>query len=121
VFLLVVDIKILEVKENKLLKRREIRFEIEHLGTGTPNRLEVKNKLAALQTAKPELTFIIDIKTVFGLPKSLGNATVYDDAQLAEKLEPNYIKIRNMDKDKRDDARKAVKRVKKKKKKAGGN
>ena len=112
-----VNINILEVKENKVLHRKEISFEIEHLGSGSPNRLEVKEKLAAMQTSKPELTFIKQMKTRFGLPHVQGTATIYDDAEVAEKLEPNYIKIRNMPKDQRNDAQKALKDKKKKKKK----
>ena len=112
-----VNINIIEVKENKVLHRKEISFEIEHLGTGTPNRLEVKEKLAAMQTSKPELTFITQMKTRFGLPHIQGTATIYDDAAVAEKLEPSHMKIRNLPKEQRNDAIKAAKAKKKKKKK----
>ena len=43
-----VDIEIKDVKENKLLRRKDVSFEISHLGSGTPNRVEVKEKLAAM-------------------------------------------------------------------------
>jgi small subunit ribosomal protein S24e len=104
-----VEIKIIEVKENKILHRKEVHFEIDHLGSGSPNRIEVKEKLAAMQTAKAELTFIKKMKVVFGLPKLKGYATVYDDETLAQNLEPTFIHIRNMPKEKRAEARKASK------------
>jgi len=47
-----VEIKIIEVKENKLLHRKEVSFEIDHLGQGSPNRIEVKEKLAAMHTPR---------------------------------------------------------------------
>ncbi len=111
-----VNIKIIEVKENKLLHRKHVSFEIEHFGSGSPNRIEVKEKLAALQTAKPELTFIKEMQPRFGLPQVRGEATIYEDEAVAMKLEPNYIKIRNLPKEKRDAAWKEVKAKKKKKK-----
>jgi small subunit ribosomal protein S24e len=111
-----VNITILEEKENKLFHRKEISFEIEHLGSGTPNRIEVKEKLAAMKTAKPELTFIKTMKPRFGSPYVHGSATIYDDEESA-KIEPKYVKIRNIPKAERDEAWKAEKAKKKKKKK----
>lgn len=112
-----VEIKIISVKENKLLRRKEITFEINHLGAGTPDRMEVKAKLAAMQTANAELTFIKKMTPVFGLPILKGIATIYDEEAVAKRLESAYMQIRNMAKDKRDAARKALKKGKKKKKK----
>lgn len=112
-----VDINVLNKKANPLLHRTEIEFEIEHLGSGSPNRLEVREKLAAMMTAKSELTFIRSMKPRFGIPQVHGMAHIYDDEATAEKIEPTYIKIRNMEKEKRNDAWKAEKAKKKKKKK----
>jgi len=98
------------VEDNQILHRTEITFEIEHLGMGSPNRIEVRDKLAALQSAKTELTFIKKMKSRFGKP-------MVRDEETAQKLEPKYSQIRNIPKDKRDDAWKEVKSKKKKKKK----
>jgi small subunit ribosomal protein S24e len=113
-----VNIKILEVKENKLLRRKEVIFSVEHLGNGTPNRLEVKEKLAALQTAKADLTFIKVMKPLFSMPQIKGKAIIYQDEEAA-KMEPGYSRIRNLPKDQRVEALKAAKAGKKKKKKGG--
>ena len=114
---IVVNIKILNTKENPLLHRKEIEFEIEHLGSGSPNRLEVRDKLSAMLTSKSELTFIRTMKPRFGLPHVHGLAHVYDDEETAEKIEPMYVKIRNMPKDDRSSAMKNETDRKKKKKK----
>jgi ribosomal protein S24E len=113
----VVNIKIISVEDNVILHRTEITFEIEHLGMGSPNRIEVRDKLAALQSAKTELTFIKRMKSRFGSQTSAGLAIIYEDEETALKLEPKYSQIRNIPKDKRDDAWKEVKSKKKKKKK----
>ena len=113
----VVNIKIISVEDNVILHRTEITFEIEHLGMGSPNRIEVRDKLAALQSAKTELTFIKRMKSRFGSQTCAGLAIIYADEETALKLEPKYSQIRNIPKDKRDDAWKEVKSKKKKKKK----
>ena len=105
------------MKDNQILHRTEIKFEIEHLGMGSPNRIEVRDKLAALQSAKTELTFIKKMKSRFGFPKVIGHAIIYADEETAQKLEPKYSQIRNIPKDKRDDAWKEAKSKNKKKKK----
>ena len=112
-----VDIQITEVKENSILHRKEISFEIAHLGAGSPNRIDVRDKLAAMQTAKTELTFIKTMQPVFGMPHVHGVAIIYDNEDVAAKLEPNYSKIRNLPKGERDAAWKEIKSKKKKKKK----
>ncbi|MHA1522247.1 MAG: 30S ribosomal protein S24e [Promethearchaeota archaeon] len=112
-----VDIKILNKKENPLLHRTEIEFEISHLGSGSPNRLEVKEKLSAMLTSKSELTFIRTMQPRFGIPQVHGMAHVYESEEMAEKLEPLHIKIRNSPKDERSAAWKEEKDRRKKKKK----
>ena len=112
-----VNITIISVEDNPILHRTEIKFEIEHLGVGSPNRIEVRDKLAALQSAKTELTFLRTMKTHFGKPSVTGHAIIYEDEETAQKLEPKYSQIRKIPKEKRDDAWKEVKSKKKKKKK----
>lgn len=111
-----VNINIISVEDNAILHRTEIKFEIEHLGMGSPNRIEVRDKLAALQSAKTELTFIKKMKSRFGRPMVHGLAIIYADEETAQKLEPKYSQIRNIPKEKRDDAWKEIKSKKKKKK-----
>ncbi|MHA1583823.1 MAG: 30S ribosomal protein S24e [Promethearchaeota archaeon] len=114
ILVLNMDINILEIKENELMHRKEISFEITHLNQGTPNRLEVRDKLAALQTAKPELTFIKTMQPRFGMPHISGSAVIYENEEVADKIEAKYVRIRNMPKDKRTDAWKEARANKKK-------
>lgn len=103
------DIEIISKTENPALHRKEIEFIVRHQGEGTPNRLDVRDKIAALETASNELTFIIEMKPRFGIPEIHGVVRIYDEEKYAQKLELNYMKIRNMPKDQRDEAWKAIK------------
>jgi ribosomal protein S24E len=102
-------IEILETYENPLAKRKEIKFKIDNRNTGTPNRYEVKQKLAALETADENLVFVKKIKTHFGDSKVLGEANIYENEEFANKFEPTYITIRNLPKEEREEARKQIK------------
>jgi len=106
------EITIINEKENPILSRKEVHFEMNFLNQGSPNRIDVRDKLAAMQTAEPSLTFIKSMKTAFGIPKLTGTALIYSDEKVALELEPTYSRIRNMPKDQRDDAWKEVKEKK---------
>jgi ribosomal protein S24E len=112
------DIEIIELKENILLHRKEIEFRIAHAGGSSPERIQVRDKIAAMHTAKPELTFIKQMKPIYGLPEVHGISYIYHDEEIASKLEPNYSKIRNMPKDKRTDAWKKIREARRNKKAA---
>ena len=107
------NIQVKSVTTNPLLKRREISFVVDE--KGTPDRVVVKEKLAALHNADFGLTFVRSIKGRFGKTELVGTAMIYDNEEAA-KVEPQYIKIRNMAKDKRDEARKASRKPRSKKK-----
>ncbi|MFX0098332.1 MAG: 30S ribosomal protein S24e [Candidatus Hodarchaeota archaeon] len=107
------DIEILKTKSNPILKRREISFSIEE--KTVPERVEVKEKLAAMHNADFDLVFVKEIKPQFGTTRVTGIAMVYEDKEASE-IEPEYMKIRNLKKEERDEARKAIPKKKKKKK-----
>ena len=52
------NIEITEEKKNPLIDRLEVTFRVDHFGAGTPNRLEVKKKIAAMQGSDEKLTII---------------------------------------------------------------
>ena len=106
---IIMDIEILKTTENPAMHRKRIEFVIRHLGEGSPNRLEVRDKLAAMETSDSELTFIMSMKPRYGIPEISGVARIYTEVKYAEKIEANYVKIRNMPKDKRDEAWTAIK------------
>ncbi|MDD2643890.1 MAG: 30S ribosomal protein S24e, partial [Methanobacteriaceae archaeon] len=49
---------IIEKKENKVLERTEVKFEIDYEGEATPNTMTVKSKLIALLDTKKDLIVI---------------------------------------------------------------
>lgn len=97
------EIEILEEKKNPLIDRTEIQFRIEHFGAGTPNRLEIKKKLAALKNANEKLTIIRNIKGQFGLTRDVGRANIYESKEELQYFEPFYIQVRNLPSDKRNE------------------
>lgn len=108
-------INIIESKVNPLVGRREVHFKVDHQG-GTPNRIELKKQIAALETADENLVFIKKIQTSYGNRYVDCNANIYENTETAKKFEPKYMIIRNMPKDQRDDERKKIRESKRKKK-----
>jgi small subunit ribosomal protein S24e len=104
------DIKILEEKKNPLIKRTELRFRIDHFGSGTPNRLELKKKIATMKKSNEKLTIIKSIKTHFGSAYDIGLAHIYEDVNELQYFEPFHIQTRNLGKEKRAEVYKLKKR-----------
>jgi small subunit ribosomal protein S24e len=90
------EVKILSEKENPLLKRREVYFQIEHSEIGsTPSKLDVKKAVAAMLKKQAELVFVKKFETKTGTCIASGEANVYDSIEQARFTEPEYIKKRN--------------------------
>jgi len=91
------EIKILVEKDNVLLKRKEVVFQVNHNQTGsTPPRLEVKNALAGILKKDANLIFIKKLETKTGTHTAIGVANVYDSFEQAKRIEPEYIINRNI-------------------------
>ncbi|WP_321420601.1 30S ribosomal protein S24e [uncultured Methanomethylovorans sp.] len=88
------DIKIIEDKNNVLLKRRELKFEVTFEGP-TPTRMDVKNKMAALLNVPLELVVIQRMKNDFGRQLVNGYAKIYEDAARMKQVEKDYVLERN--------------------------
>lgn len=90
------DLRIVSQKENPLLKRKEVQFQVNHGPKGkTPARIDVKRSLAsALQTSE-QLVFVKRMKTLTGTSTAVGFATAYETAEQAKLIEPAYIIKRN--------------------------
>ncbi|MCW4046350.1 MAG: 30S ribosomal protein S24e [Candidatus Bathyarchaeota archaeon] len=90
------EVKIVSVKENPLLKRKEVSFRIEqNAPTKTPVRLEVKKAVAAELKINNELVFVKKMRTLTGTNTTVGVANVYETIEQARLIEPEYILKRN--------------------------
>jgi small subunit ribosomal protein S24e len=104
------DIEIIEEKKNPLIDRMEIKFKLDHFGTGTPNRLEVKKKIAAMKNANEKLIIIRKLQTHYGNAYDIGIANIYENSKELQYFEPFHIKVRNLEKEKQDEIYKLKKR-----------
>ena len=85
-----------EEKRNPLIDRIELTFRVDHFGASSPNRLDVKKKIAALQSSDEKLTIVKKLDTHFGASYSIGKVYIYDNAKELQFFEPFHIKVRNL-------------------------
>jgi ribosomal protein S24E len=90
------QVKIDSIKDNPLLKRREVGFTI---ASGpkekTPPRLEVKKAVAMEMKIGDDIVFIKRMRTKTGTSITVGVANVYQSVNQAKLVEPEYIRKRN--------------------------
>lgn len=97
------EIRITNEKQNRLLKRKEIAFEIDHTQTkGTPQRLEIRNKLAEALKTNPEFVYVKRVETKTGTMKAIGEANAYESMEQARLIEPEYIVNRNIPQERKE-------------------
>jgi ribosomal protein S24E len=104
------NIEIVEESKNPLISRTEIKFRVDHFGAGTPNRLEIKKKIAAMKNANEKLTIIRKIQTHFGGSYDIGTVYIYETSDDLQFFEPFHIKVRNLPKETRAEIYKLKKR-----------
>ena len=101
------DLEIIHEKENLLLDRKEIAFNILHT-SATPSREDVKNKLIALLNSQYELVIIDKLTSEYGTQKTIGYAKVYSDAQRANQIENKHTLERNKPKPVAEETKEAI-------------
>lgn len=89
------DIEIVEKKQNPLLSRWEVRFQVQHQGEKTPTRDSMREKIAATVGGKKGNVVIDSMASAFGRGATRGYARVYDTPEALAKNEPHYILKRN--------------------------
>ena len=83
--------EIIDKKENQLLSRVEIRFELRHEGVATPDRGQLRSKVASLVPGTSASNVVVkDVQTRFGQPLTTGLAFIYDSDD-AMQIEPRYV------------------------------
>lgn len=90
------EVKIISEKENQLLKRKEVRFQIKHTAASTPPRLEIRKAVADALKANVDLVFVKRFVTKSGMHIAIGVANLYDTVDHAKLVEPEYIVKRNI-------------------------
>ncbi|MFB6228871.1 MAG: 30S ribosomal protein S24e [Halobacteriales archaeon] len=88
------EITILEEEENPMLHRTDIRFRVSHV-EATPDRLGVRDSLAARLGKDADEVVIRTLDTKFGMRKTIGEAKVYESAAHAEDVEQDHTLERN--------------------------
>jgi len=90
------QVKIESIKDNPLLKRREVVFTI---ASGpkqkTPERLDVKKAVAMEMKIGDDIVYIKRMHTKTGTSITVGEANVYQTVTQAKLVEPEYIRKRN--------------------------
>ena len=88
------DIDIISEKENPMLHRTDVRFEIVH-EDATPSRLQVRDSLAAKLDKGSDEVVVHKLDTKFGMRKTVGYAKVYETADFARDVEQEHMLERN--------------------------
>ncbi len=104
--------KLLNIRENKAVGRKEVIAEAWHVGLPTPSRLQLREEVAKAMGLDTKQVYVLRVITEYGRHRSTVEAHVYDDPNTGEKLEPLYVKLRNMP---ADEAKKFREELKKKK------
>ena len=94
-------IEILKETENKTLARKEVEFKIDHQGSTTPSRVDVRDKIVAQFDASKETVVIRLLETKFGVGVSKGIARIYSDEEQMKRIELSHI-LKRQDSDKKE-------------------
>jgi ribosomal protein S24E len=90
------EIKLVSVKKNPLLNRKEVDFLVEQKSkTKTPSRLEIKKRIADKLKSSEDLVFVKKMQTLTGSHITVGIANIYETSKHADLIESNHIKKRN--------------------------
>ena len=88
------DVDIVSEEENPMLHRTDVTFELAH-EDATPERLRVRDSLAAKLNKDADEVVIRKLDTKFGMRKTVGQAKVYETADDARDVEQDHMLERN--------------------------
>jgi small subunit ribosomal protein S24e len=91
------EVKVTSEKQNPMLKRKEISFNVEHGEKGsTPSRAEIRKAVATATKSDESIVFIKKFETGTGTQTARGTANIYDSFEQAKLIEPEYVIKRNI-------------------------
>ena len=88
-------VKIITKKDNLILRRKEISFQVTHDPRSTPSRREIKATIAKALKVKETGVFLKKFETLTGTHVASGTAHIYDSIEHAKLIEPKYVIERN--------------------------
>lgn len=88
------EITIISEEENPMLHRTDVTFRVSHV-EATPDRLGVRDSLAARLNKSADEVVIRKLDTKFGMRETIGEAKVYEAADLANDIEQDFMLARN--------------------------
>lgn len=88
------DVDIIEETENPMLHRTDVSFRVLH-DEATPERLSVRDSLAAMLNKDADEVVVRTLDTKFGMRKTIGQAKVYESAEFATEVEQEHMLERN--------------------------
>ncbi|AXR77061.1 30S ribosomal protein S24e [Natrarchaeobaculum sulfurireducens] len=88
------EIDIISEAENPMLHRTDVTFELTH-EDATPERLQVRDSLAAKLNKDADEVVVRKLDTKFGMRKTVGQAKVYETADHARDVEQDHMLERN--------------------------
>jgi small subunit ribosomal protein S24e len=90
------EVKVVSEKQNPMLRRKEVSFQVEHGQAGsTPSRAEVRKAIATTLRIDESIVFVKKFETKTGTHIAVGIANIYDTIEQAKSIEPQYIVKRN--------------------------
>lgn len=89
------ELKITQNKDNQLMGRKDITFQLGHAGETTPSRTQVRQLVAAEVGTKTENVVIETMETEYGLGRTSGVARAYKSPDEARKTERTHLLKRN--------------------------
>jgi ribosomal protein S24E len=89
------DIEITKQLDNALFSRKDVTFTIKHDGESTPNRVQVRQLVAAQIGAKTENVVIAMMESATGMAATRGSARAYTSADAARAQERVHLLKRN--------------------------
>jgi len=105
--------RVLNETYNPLLKRKEIRVEVEHDPSGTPNRATARQEIATLLGGDAQKINVIKMVTLTGTTRTVCEVELYDDPDRAKKIVRPYLRERELPKEERERAKAAKEAPKK--------
>lgn len=88
------EITVLSEEENPMLHRTDVTFRVSHVEE-TPDRLGVRDSLAAQLNKSAEEVVVRKLDTKFGMRETIGEAKVYEAPEFADDIEHEYMLARN--------------------------